>query len=130
MSARRRLSPGKGDRHGRGAGRIVAGGAPSYTSVAAIAPPPLKDGQARCGTCRNGASLTPSGGLRRHSDLFGHPCFNRAPEGAVLGLAELPPVLLPGGGTNHLPVTGACHECNRPVSGERRFCGPCLARRL
>lgn len=27
-------------------------------------------------------------------------------------------------------VTGRCHECDRPVSGERRFCGPCLARRI
>lgn len=28
-----------------------------------------------------------------------------------------------------LPVDGVCHECGRAVSGERRFCGPCLARR-
>ena len=26
-----------------------------------------------------------------------------------------------------LPVTGRCHDCDRPVSGERRFCGRCLA---
>ena len=33
-------------------------------------------------------------------------------------------------GSNVLPATGACHGCERPVSGERRFCGPCMARRL
>lgn len=27
---------------------------------------------------------------------------------------------------NHLPVTGRCYDCNRRVSGERRYCGPCL----
>lgn len=33
-------------------------------------------------------------------------------------------------GANHLPATGLCHQCDRPVSGERRFCGPCLAKRI
>ena len=28
-----------------------------------------------------------------------------------------------GDGTCHLPPTGACHDCGRPVAGERRFCG-------
>ena len=26
-----------------------------------------------------------------------------------------------------LPVTGKCYDCGRKVSGERRYCGPCLA---
>jgi hypothetical protein len=30
---------------------------------------------------------------------------------------------------NDLPATGRCHTCDRAVSGERRYCGPCLARR-
>lgn len=30
---------------------------------------------------------------------------------------------------NDLPATGHCHTCDRPISGERRYCGPCLARR-
>lgn len=30
---------------------------------------------------------------------------------------------------NTLPATGHCHSCDRAISGERRFCGPCLARR-
>lgn len=33
------------------------------------------------------------------------------------------------GGSNRLPATGECHECERPVSGERRFCGPCMSKR-
>lgn len=33
-----------------------------------------------------------------------------------------------GRGTNTLPATGACHDCGRAVSGERRFCGPCVAK--
>lgn len=27
-----------------------------------------------------------------------------------------------------LPATGACHDCGKGVSGERRFCGTCLAK--
>lgn len=34
-----------------------------------------------------------------------------------------------GHGTNTRPATGRCHECERPVSGERRFCGRCMAKR-
>lgn len=26
------------------------------------------------------------------------------------------------------PATGRCHDCTRKVSGERRYCGPCLNR--
>ena len=32
-------------------------------------------------------------------------------------------------GRNPLPVTGHCHTCDRAVSGERRFCGRCMAKR-
>lgn len=32
-------------------------------------------------------------------------------------------------GNNRLPVTGRCHSCDRVISGERRYCGPCLAGR-
>lgn len=28
-----------------------------------------------------------------------------------------------------LSPTGHCHTCDRPVSGERRYCGPCAAAR-
>lgn len=31
---------------------------------------------------------------------------------------------------NTLPATGHCHTCDRAVTGERRYCGPCLARRI
>lgn len=32
-------------------------------------------------------------------------------------------------GSNVLEATGHCHTCDRRISGERRFCGPCAARR-
>lgn len=32
-------------------------------------------------------------------------------------------------GSNTLPATGRCHTCDRQISGERRFCGRCAARR-
>ena len=28
-----------------------------------------------------------------------------------------------------MPVTGRCHDCGKPVPGERRLCGRCAARR-
>lgn len=30
---------------------------------------------------------------------------------------------------SRLPATGRCHTCDRAVSGERRYCGPCAAKR-
>lgn len=33
------------------------------------------------------------------------------------------------GGNNTLPATGRCHECDRAISGERRFCGRCMSKR-
>jgi hypothetical protein len=44
----------------------------------ARAAPELKPGQVRCPVCRNGVRLTANGYLRKHADLFGHPCFNKA----------------------------------------------------
>lgn len=29
---------------------------------------------------------------------------------------------------NRLPVTGRCHDCDRPIAIDRRFCGPCLTK--
>lgn len=38
----------------------------------------------------------------------------------------------PPRGSRRTLVTGYCHgvDCDRPVSGERLFCGPCLASRI
>ena len=33
-------------------------------------------------------------------------------------------------GSNALPATGRCHTCDRAISGERRYCGRCLAGRI
>ena len=48
-----------------------------------VAPPLLRTGQARCPVCRNTTRLTSRGYLRAHRDLFGHDCYNRAPEDAA-----------------------------------------------
>jgi hypothetical protein len=45
-----------------------------------VAPPPVPDGRTRCPVCRNHTGRTPSGYLRKHRDVFGHPCYNRRPE--------------------------------------------------
>lgn len=42
--------------------------------------------------------------------------------------AEVEAIRATGRHRGQLPVTGHCHDCGRPVSGERRYCGPCLAR--
>lgn len=34
-----------------------------------------------------------------------------------------------GYGTCTLPATGRCHECDKPISGDRKFCGRCMSRR-
>ncbi|MCU0297320.1 MAG: hypothetical protein MUF33_02230 [Candidatus Nanopelagicales bacterium] len=52
-------------------------------------------------------------------------------------LTELPPVLWKGkpieeATTARAPathVTGHCHDCDTPVTGERWYCGPCAAQR-
>lgn len=46
----------------------------------------------------------------------------------TVNLTELPPVVMRPSPRSRA-VTGHCHACDRPVSGERRFCGPCLASR-
>jgi hypothetical protein len=40
----------------------------------------LKPGQLLCPVCRNGARLRMDGFLRKHNDLFGHPCYNHRSE--------------------------------------------------
>lgn len=109
------------------------------------AAPTLKDGQARCPVCRQAVTLTSTGRLRQHRDLTGYPCTNRAANLEPVHLDELPPVIIPG-----LPdwrpdqpppepkppkppgprTRGSCQTCGALVSGERRFCGICLARRM
>jgi hypothetical protein len=65
-----------GTRRSRSTARgVVLSGRPDRRQT--VAPPQLKAGQQRCPVCRNGATLTPLGFLRRHRDLFGHDCTNR-----------------------------------------------------
>ena len=55
------------------------------------------------------------------------------PDAVAEALADLDarasaPKPIPTGGGSTLPAIGRCHDCNRTVSGERRYCGPCLAK--
>ena len=42
-------------------------------------PGPPMPGQVRCPVCRKATTPLTSGFLRKHADLFGHPCYNRRP---------------------------------------------------
>ncbi|UQS95163.1 nucleic acid-binding protein [Pseudanabaena phage Pam4] len=45
---------------------------------------------------------------------------------ALIASQVADPVALDG---SSRPATGRCYSCDRPVTGERRFCGPCAAER-
>lgn len=99
-----------------------------------------------CPTCHRPIGINPSGRRRKHR-FAGEVCTG---SGVMVG-AQLPhidPELLnealtgtapqqrmPGDRVRveadgrYKPVKGYCYECERPVTGERRFCGPCLAAR-
>lgn len=53
---------------------------------------------------------------------------SRAPLVVDLDLLEALRSPAPDRAGTRLPPTGSCYDCGRAVSGERRFCGPCLAR--
>lgn len=92
---------------------------------------PLKPGQVRCALCGRGTTLTPNGKLRAHRDADGVACPHRPQGFEPSGTFVAPPVVLPTPhGERFLPATGRCHECDKPITGERRYCGRCLARRL
>lgn len=97
--------------------------------------PKLRPGQVRCPVCLNGATLTRPGGnvLRLHYDSAGFVCGHRLYTEEVV-----PPSLLSEAErmlseerlrTNQLKPKGRCYVCDKPVSGERRLCGRCTARR-
>lgn len=75
--------------------------------------------------CKCGATGSGEKAAMDHAKVchvFGAPWTNPAwprPEGTVNVKR----------GSNHLPSTGRCHACKRAITGERRYCGPCLARR-
>lgn len=123
-------SPGSRDRHAGRKGTPYVTGNPNFTHESAVVPPRLKPGQHRCPVCRNAVGVTPvTGVLRKHLDLFGHDCWNKAlsvgvPRDAQPVEVEAPVTVRDG---NTLRPKGRCYECDRPVSGERKFCGACLA---
>lgn len=143
----RRKAPSKGDRHGSRGGKPVAVG-----GRAAVAPPALKDGFVRCPVCRNAARITQSQRLRKHYDLFGDLCYNKAPEVVrprlirdegpvvveswtrtpdvepVVTEAVAPPEREPGE-PSRLDVGSHCQDCGKWLPGERKLCGQCLIKR-
>jgi hypothetical protein len=112
--------------------------------------PVLAQGQVECPVCRRPQMPMSNGSLRKHRDLFGHPCGNKGTglvdrtEQVAEALAEAeraeqerraqerlredaaPRKRMPGR-YKRTTVTGRCHVCDRPVTGERRLCGPCFA---
>lgn len=83
-------SPGRHDRHGRGHGTVV--GAGGHVRTVRV-PPPLADDQKRCPVCRQACSVTSRGYLRKHTDLFGKACGNKATGERFV--FEIPPVVIP-----------------------------------
>lgn len=120
-------------------------------AVPRTAAKPIEDGvkRVRC-ECSRMVAVTKSGRLHAHRTPGGEPCTHRANYGEPIKLTKLPPVIIPpekpwprerparkrtSVEQPRVPkaervATGSCHECGRAVSGERQFCGPCLARRL
>lgn len=91
---------------------------------------PVADGG--CPNC--GKDITAG---RRHVAPDGMPCKGRPVE---IHLDELPPVVIPPEKPKWRPrkastppptryATGKCHDCSRPISGERWYCGPCFVQR-
>ena len=130
----------------RHAGIGVPGSRKTLVNVgaAAVVPPALKAGKVRCPVCRNAVSVNPTGTLRKHADLFGEPCHNRA-SGEATGITA-PPVVIPDPrrfvaepATNEaerverpahrsrLDVGSECTECGKWIPGERSLCGRCYA---
>jgi hypothetical protein len=87
---------------------------------------PLLSNQVRC-ICGKGVTLTRNGNLRKHKSPQGDEC-PIVTYGTVIELAEVPHVNI-NGDRCRLSPSGQCYDCNKPVSGERRFCGQCLRER-
>lgn len=138
---------GNGPRQGR---RVVLTG-----KTVTYRRPILTEGQVECPVCRRSQKPLANGLLRKHRDLFGHPCANKASglldrtQQIAEALAEAEraekerqeqeraretapatPRQRTRSGYQRTTVTGYCHTCDRPVTGERRYCGPCMAERL
>lgn len=115
------------------------------------APKPLEPGA--CPQCSRVIGITPSGRRRMHRDLEGRDCTG---SGVRVGEEAVPAEVLsaarivvperrqpvrekPGADprerarpkralTKPSP-TGHCHTCDRAITGERIYCGPCAAAR-
>jgi len=91
----------------------------------------VPDGKVRCPACESVAALTRAGWLWPHRTPRGEECPQRltgdAPKVVLDEPLPVPALEAPSG--LRLSPNGTCHECGRPVSGERRYCGRCAARR-
>jgi hypothetical protein len=101
-------------------GTPVASGNPSRSNAVSLAPPPLTEGKGRCPACRNAVTVLRTGTLRRHSDLFGNPCWNQHLTETPVRIGELPPVVIATDAKK-----GECRQCGKWLPGERSLCGRC-----
>lgn len=89
---------------------------------------------ARLGPQSRGGRSVYQSGTRVRGDRKAKPERERpAPEidrEAMSRVLAEPPSLIEHRGPQGLEATGRCHTCERPVSGERRYCGRCLANRM
>lgn len=113
-------------------GNVVAGSKLPRPAEQTTISRPGKD-TVRCFVCDQITRMTPkSGRLAKHLDGDGNVCPNRDPNQKRVVLTELPPVSLPYNGRAPRDVknrrTGFCHSCDQPITGERVYCGPCLAK--
>lgn len=94
------------------------------------------DGKVVCPTCGGRANPRGENEIGAHKTPWGQSCTRRVLKTNVMA----PPVVLPRAPqdpTDRVPaqrvrrvVTGRCHECDKPITGERQFCGRCLSRRM
>lgn len=115
--------------------------APALRAAPARRKPVAKvDDRPLCPRC--GKRVTPHDGrIRAHSSPRGVPCRGGWLEPVKV---PLPPVTFPtrpappvrravvseGRPDAERVATGRCHDCDRRISGERRYCGRCAARRM
>jgi hypothetical protein len=109
-------------------------------------PEPLENGKVRCRGCSKVVPLTPNGKIRKHRSPAGEDCAYTASYGRY-ALDEIPPVVMrPAPKVKELQPERPpreprvleplrlyagrhCQECDSWVSGERRLCGMCAAKR-
>lgn len=96
-------------------------------------PRPLKTGA--CPSCFRVIAVNPSGLRRQHRDDNRVVCLGSGvrvvPERVPAEVLSAARIVIPKGRPEQRrpSPTGRCHECDRRITGERLYCGPCAAGR-